>query len=90
VGADARGEPSAQGSSVGVVVGATGLLTVGALSQRAPAHRSTGRLLGAEPMAERTLREVAHAGTWAEQRAAFSCHASASSRLDVVKVGNHR
>ena len=25
---------------------------------------------GAEPMAERTLREVAHAGTWAEQRAA--------------------
>jgi hypothetical protein len=50
-------------------------------------------------MAERTLREVAHAGTWAEvahagtwaeQRAAFSCHASASSRLDVVKVGNHR
>ena len=23
---------------------------------------------GAEPMAERTLREVAHAGTWAEQR----------------------
>jgi transcriptional regulator with XRE-family HTH domain len=26
---------------------------------------------GAEPMAERTLREVAHAGTWAEQRAAW-------------------
>ncbi|MCZ2111638.1 MAG: hypothetical protein LC118_19110, partial [Dehalococcoidia bacterium] len=23
---------------------------------------------GAEPMAERTLRAVAHAGTWAEQR----------------------
>lgn len=27
---------------------------------------------GAEPMAERTLRAVAHAGTWAEQRAAWS------------------
>jgi len=27
---------------------------------------------GAEPMAERTLRAVAHAGTWAEQRQAFS------------------
>lgn len=26
---------------------------------------------GAEPIAERTLREVAHAGTWAEQRAAW-------------------
>jgi len=26
---------------------------------------------GAEPMAERTLREVAHAGTWAEQRASW-------------------
>ena len=26
---------------------------------------------GAEPMAERTLREVARAGTWAEQRAAW-------------------
>jgi len=24
-----------------------------------------------EPMAERTLRTVAHAGTWAEQRAAW-------------------
>lgn len=45
---------------------------------------------GVEPMAERTLREVAHAGTWAEQRVAFSCHASASSRLDTVKAGNHR
>lgn len=27
---------------------------------------------GAEPMAERTLRAVAHAGTWAEQRVAWS------------------
>lgn len=27
---------------------------------------------GAEPMAERTLREVAHAGTWAEQRDAWA------------------
>jgi hypothetical protein len=27
---------------------------------------------GAEPMFERTLRAVAHAGTWAEQRAVFS------------------
>lgn len=27
---------------------------------------------GVEPMAERTLREVAHAGTWAEQRAAWA------------------
>lgn len=27
---------------------------------------------GAEPMAERTLREVAHAGTWAEQRTAWA------------------
>jgi hypothetical protein len=27
---------------------------------------------GAEPLAERTLREVAHAGTWAEQRAAWA------------------
>jgi hypothetical protein len=27
---------------------------------------------GAEPMAERTLRVVAHAGTWAEQRAAWA------------------
>ena len=27
---------------------------------------------GAEPMAERTLRGVAHAGTWAEQRAAWA------------------
>lgn len=27
---------------------------------------------GAEPMAERTLRAVAHAGTWAEQRAAWT------------------
>jgi len=26
---------------------------------------------GAEPMAERTIRAVAHAGTWAEQRAAW-------------------
>jgi hypothetical protein len=26
---------------------------------------------GVEPMAERTLREVAHAGTWSEQRAAW-------------------
>lgn len=34
---------------------------------------------GAEPMAERTLREVAHAGTWAEQRAAWA-KLSASGR----------
>jgi hypothetical protein len=27
---------------------------------------------GVEPMAERTLRAVAHAGTWAEQRAAWA------------------
>ncbi|WPB80934.1 hypothetical protein KYC5002_17590 [Archangium violaceum] len=27
---------------------------------------------GAEPMAERTLRAVAHAGTWAEQRAVWA------------------
>lgn len=27
---------------------------------------------GVEPMAERTLRTVAHAGTWAEQRAAWA------------------
>ncbi|MGZ3457840.1 MAG: hypothetical protein ACXU86_04965 [Archangium sp.] len=27
---------------------------------------------GAEPMAERTLRAVAHAGTWAEQWAAWA------------------
>ena len=27
---------------------------------------------GAEPMAERTLRALAHAGAWAEQRAAWS------------------
>ncbi|MBC7173646.1 MAG: hypothetical protein H5U40_14495 [Polyangiaceae bacterium] len=27
---------------------------------------------GTEPMAERTLRAVAHAGTWAEQRAAWA------------------
>jgi len=27
---------------------------------------------GAEPMAERTLRAVAHAGTWAEQRTAWA------------------
>jgi hypothetical protein len=27
---------------------------------------------GAEPMAERTLRAVAHAGTWARQRAAWA------------------
>jgi len=27
---------------------------------------------GAEPMAERALRVVAHAGTWAEQRVAFN------------------
>lgn len=27
---------------------------------------------GAEPMAERTLRAVAHAGTWGEQRAAWA------------------
>ena len=27
---------------------------------------------GAEPMAERTLRAVAHAGTWVEQRAAWA------------------
>jgi hypothetical protein len=32
---------------------------------------------GAEPMAERTLRAVAHAGTWAEQRAAWSALAAA-------------
>jgi len=31
---------------------------------------------GAEPMAERTLRAVAHAGTWAEQRAAWSALAA--------------
>ncbi|MBX3260536.1 MAG: hypothetical protein KF782_12650 [Labilithrix sp.] len=27
---------------------------------------------GAEPMAERTLRAVAHAGTWVQQRAAWA------------------
>ena len=27
---------------------------------------------GAEPMAERTLRAVAHAGTWVEQRATWA------------------
>lgn len=32
---------------------------------------------GAEPMAERTLRAVAHAGTWAEQRAAWAGAGSA-------------
>ena len=40
---------------------------------------------GAEPMAERTLRAVAHAGTWVEQRSAWSdcaCHALRSRRLD--------
>lgn len=40
---------------------------------------------GAEPMAERTLRAVAHAGTWGEQRVAWSdwaCHALRSRRLD--------
>ncbi|WP_223643827.1 hypothetical protein [Corallococcus sp. EGB] len=33
---------------------------------------------GAEPMAERTLRAVAHAGTWAEQRAAWAKLSGAS------------
>jgi hypothetical protein len=40
---------------------------------------------GAEPMAERTLRAVARAGTWVEQRSAWSdcaCHALPSRRLD--------
>lgn len=40
---------------------------------------------GAEPMAERMLRALAHAGTWAEQRVAWSdwvCHALRSRRLD--------
>ena len=31
---------------------------------------------GAEPMAERALRAVAHAGTWAEQRAAWAGQSS--------------
>lgn len=35
---------------------------------------------GAEPMAERTLRAVAHAGTWAEQRAAWALIARRSAR----------
>ncbi|MCG3173794.1 MAG: hypothetical protein GMKNLPBB_01996 [Myxococcota bacterium] len=35
---------------------------------------------GAEPMAERTLRAVAHAGTWAEQREAWArCRAAWST-----------
>ncbi|WP_395831669.1 hypothetical protein [Archangium violaceum] len=36
---------------------------------------------GAEPLAERTLRAVAHAGTWAEQRAAWAeaCRVRADS-----------
>lgn len=40
---------------------------------------------GAEPLAERTLRAVAHAGTWVEQRSAWSdcaCHTLRSRRLD--------
>lgn len=32
---------------------------------------------GVEPMAERTLRVVAHAGTWAEQRVAWGARRSA-------------
>ena len=32
----------------------------------------TDRLVAAEPMAERTLRAVAHAGSWVEQRGAWS------------------
>lgn len=35
---------------------------------------------GAEPMAERTLRVVAHAGTWAEQRAAWAKLADRSAK----------
>jgi hypothetical protein len=37
---------------------------------------------GAEPLAERTLRDVAHAGTWAEQRAAW---ATQSAPLESTK-----
>jgi hypothetical protein len=39
---------------------------------------------GAEPMAERTLREVAHAGTWAEQRAAWAMVAGKTQLNPVV------
>lgn len=37
---------------------------------------------GAEPLAERTLRAVAHAGTWAEQRGAW---AGLSARVESTK-----
>ena len=44
---------------------------------------------GTEPMAERTLRAVAHAGTWAEQRAAWaaSLDNTLRNRVEPGKVG---
>ncbi len=42
---------------------------------------------GAEPMAERTLRAVAHAGTWAEQRAAWAALCEITSSLDMERGG---
>jgi len=48
---------------------------------------------GAEPIAERTLRAVAHAGTWAEQRAAWATLSPAPPRSDRMprtgRVGSH-
>ena len=35
---------------------------------------------GAEPMSEWTLREVAHAGTWAEQRAVWAKLSASGTR----------
>ena len=35
---------------------------------------------GAKPMAERTLRAVTHAGTWAEQRAAWTALRSQATK----------
>jgi ParB-like chromosome segregation protein Spo0J len=39
---------------------------------------------GAEPMAERTLRAVAHAGTWVEQRAAWAALRSPAQTSSMI------
>ncbi|PTL78066.1 hypothetical protein DAT35_41360 [Vitiosangium sp. GDMCC 1.1324] len=43
---------------------------------------------GAEPMAERTLRAVAHAGTWAEQRAAWRAQSLSQTTTSRVSGDN--
>ena len=42
---------------------------------------------GAEPMSERALRAVAHAGSWVEQRAAWGCRGRGRASSTLVDSG---